>query len=158
MENSQTKEKMYLTKRKTYIKETEDIQYSKKLRLVKYYWTTVVVVGQSLSQLLRPQGLQPTRLLCPWDFPGKNSGVGCHFLLQAIFPTQESNPDLLHCRRILYQLGYEGSHLLLNYKVKKKKERMILDPAEHPGENVEIFIRQVRELEFYLFNHWFSFK
>ena len=29
-----------------------------------------------------PHGLQPTRLLCPWDFPGKNTGVGCHFLLQ----------------------------------------------------------------------------
>ena len=31
--------------------------------------------------------LQPARLLCPWDFPGKNTGVGCHFLLQGIFPT-----------------------------------------------------------------------
>ena len=41
---------------------------------------------------------------------------------------------------------------------KKKKKRIILDVAEHQGENVEIFIRQVRELEFYLFNHWFSFK
>ena len=34
-------------------------------------------------------GLQPTRLLCPWDFSGKNTGVGCHTLLQGIFPTQE---------------------------------------------------------------------
>ena len=33
---------------------------------------------------------------CPWDFPGKNTGVGCHFLLQGIFPTQGSNPGLLH--------------------------------------------------------------
>ena len=39
---------------------------------------------------------------CPWDFPGKNTGVGCLFLLQGIFPTQESNPHHLHCRRILY--------------------------------------------------------
>ena len=31
---------------------------------------------------LRPCGLQPTRLLCPWNSPGKNTGVGCHFLLQ----------------------------------------------------------------------------
>ena len=44
---------------------------------------------------------RPTRLLCPWDFPGKNTGVDCHFLLQGIFPTQESNPGLLHCRQIL---------------------------------------------------------
>ena len=43
--------------------------------------------------------------LCPWDSPGKNIGVGCHFLLQGIFPTQESNLGLLHCRQILYQLS-----------------------------------------------------
>ena len=40
-------------------------------------------------------GLQPTRLLCPWDSPGKNTGVGCHFLLQGIFPTQGWNLHLL---------------------------------------------------------------
>ena len=46
-----------------------------------------------------------------WDFPGKNTGVGCHFLLQGIVPTQESNQALLHCRRILYQLSFEGGDL-----------------------------------------------
>ena len=40
--------------------------------------------------------LLPARLLCPWDFPGKNTGVGCHFHLQGIFLTQESNPCFLH--------------------------------------------------------------
>ena len=44
---------------------------------------------------LRPHGLEPTRLLCPWDFPGKNTGVRCHALLQGIFPTQGWNPCLL---------------------------------------------------------------
>ena len=43
---------------------------------------------------------QPTRLLCPWDSPGKNTGVGCHFLLQGIVPTQGSNPGLPHCRTL----------------------------------------------------------
>ena len=43
------------------------------------------------------------------DSPGKNTGVGCHFLLQYIFPIQESNPGLLHCRQTLYRLSYEGS-------------------------------------------------
>ena len=38
----------------------------------------------------------PARLLCPWDFPGKNTGVGCHTFLQGIFLTQGSNPQLLH--------------------------------------------------------------
>ena len=43
------------------------------------------------------------------DFPGKNSGVGCHFLLQGIFLTQGSNVGALHCRQILYRLSYQGS-------------------------------------------------
>ena len=44
---------------------------------------------------------------CPWDFPGKNTGVGCHFLLQGIFPTQGSNPGLPYCRQTLYHLSCE---------------------------------------------------
>ena len=96
---------------------------------------------------LWPHGLQPARLLCPWEFsrqeywsqlpcpppgdlpnpgiklrspalqadslltepPGKskNTGVGSLCLLQVILPTQESSHDLLHCRRILYQLSYQ---------------------------------------------------
>ena len=49
-----------------------------------------------MTNSLQPYGLQSTRLLCPWDFPGKNTGVGCHFLLQGIFLTKGSNPRLLH--------------------------------------------------------------
>ena len=48
----------------------------------------------------------------PWDFSSKNTGVGCHFLLQGIFPTQRSNPHLLsvlHGRQILYLLNHQGS-------------------------------------------------
>ena len=45
-----------------------------------------------LSDSLRLHGLQPTRLLCSWDFSGKDTGVGCHFLLQGI--SQGSNPAL----------------------------------------------------------------
>ena len=58
---------------------------------------------------LRPHGLQPTRLLRPWNFPGKSTGVGCHFLLQGIFPTQGSNPGLLNCMQTLYCLSHQGS-------------------------------------------------
>ena len=55
-----------------------------------------------------PWTVQPTSLPCPWDdFPGKNTGVGCHSLLQVIFPIQGLNPDLLHCRQILYCLSRE---------------------------------------------------
>ena len=46
--------------------------------------------------LLQPHGLQLTRFLCPWDFLSKNTGVGCHFLFQGIFPTQGLNLCLLH--------------------------------------------------------------
>ena len=53
------------------------------------------------------------RLLCSWDSPGSNTGVGCHFLLQGIFPTQGWNPGLLHCRQILYQLSHKGSPRIL---------------------------------------------
>ena len=62
-----------------------------------------------LSNSLQPHGLQPPRLLCPWDSPGKNTGVGCHFLLQGIFLTQGLNPGLLQCRQILYHLSHQGS-------------------------------------------------
>ena len=44
-----------------------------------------------VSDSLRPRGLYPGRPLCPWNSPGRNTGVGCHLLLQGIFPTQESN-------------------------------------------------------------------
>ena len=44
-----------------------------------------------LPDYLWPHGLQPTRLLCSWDFPGKDTGVDCHFLLQGIFATQGWN-------------------------------------------------------------------
>ena len=49
------------------------------------------------------------RLLHPWNFPGKSTGVGCHFLLQGIFPTQGSNLGLPHCRQTLYHLSHQGS-------------------------------------------------
>ena len=48
-----------------------------------------------MSDSPQPHGLQPTRLLRPWDFPGKSTGVGCHLLLQGIFLTQRWKPHLL---------------------------------------------------------------
>ena len=51
-----------------------------------------------------------TKFLCPWDFQGKSTGVGCYFLLQGIFPTQGWNPGLSHCRQTLYHLNHQGRH------------------------------------------------
>ena len=60
-----------------------------------------------VANSLRLQELQSANV--HRDSPGKNTGVGCHALLQGIFPTQGLNPGLLHCRWILYQLSYQGS-------------------------------------------------
>ena len=62
-------------------------------------------VTQSCPTLCDPMD---TRLLCPRDFLGKSTGVGCHFLLQGIFLTQESNLGVLHCRQMLYHLSHQG--------------------------------------------------
>ena len=69
----------------------------------------VCVSHSVMSDSLRPYALKPARLLCPWNSPGKNTGVTCHSLLQGIFPSQGSNPGLLHCRHMLYQLSHQGS-------------------------------------------------
>ena len=50
-----------------------------------------VLITSVMSDSLETHGLWPTSLLCPWDTPGKNPGVGCHALLRGIFLTQESN-------------------------------------------------------------------
>ena len=52
------------------------------------------------------------RLLHPWDFPGKITGVGCHFLLQGMVATQGSNLGLLCCRQTLYRLSHKGFYML----------------------------------------------
>ena len=73
--------------------------------------------AQSLSHV-RPfvtHKQQPARLLCPWDSPGKNTGVGCHFLLQGMFPTQGSNLRLLcllHWQADSLPLSHLGSHFI----------------------------------------------
>ena len=60
---------------------------------------------------MTPWTVARARLLCPWNSPGQNTGVGCHFLLQRVFLTQGSNPGLECCKQILYHLSYQGSPL-----------------------------------------------
>ena len=82
-----------------------------------------VLVAQSCPTLCDPMDCSPAGSSVLGIFPGKNIGVGSHFLLQGIFPTQGSNPGLLHCRQILHCLIYEGSpafiprnkHLLISW-------------------------------------------
>ena len=58
-----------------------------------------------MSDSLQPYGLQPTRLFCPWNFPGKNTGVFCHFLPLGIFTTQRSELHLLHLLSCIVQFS-----------------------------------------------------
>ena len=77
--------------------------------LLVYFVCLLVAQSDWVAQsclTLPSHGLWPTRLLCPWNSPGKNTGAGCHFLLQGIFPTQRLNPRLPHCRQILYHLSH----------------------------------------------------
>ena len=74
-----------------------------------YFFSTYILCSvapiMSDTNSLWPHGLQATRLLCPWNFPGDNTGLVCHVLLQGVFLTQGSKPHLLHllhCRWILY--------------------------------------------------------
>ena len=75
------------------------------LRTSKMSHTKWVKVAQSCLTLCDPMDYTYS----PWNSLGQNTGVGSHSLLQGIFPTQESNWGLLHCRQILYQLSYQGS-------------------------------------------------
>ena len=67
------------------------------------------VSSKSESHSVVFDSLRPHGLCSPWNSPDQNIGVGSVSLLQGIFPIQESNHGLLHCRQILYQLGYQGS-------------------------------------------------
>ena len=66
-------------------------------------------VAQSYPTLWDPMDCSLPGSSCLWDFPGKYTGVGCHFLLQEIFPTQGLNQGLLHYRQMLYCLSHQGS-------------------------------------------------
>ena len=81
----------------------------------------IFFAAESLSRVslfVSPWTVYPTRLLCLWDFSGRNTGVGCHFLLPGIFPTQGLNSRLLcllHCRQILDPLSQRGSIYIYIY-------------------------------------------
>ena len=67
----------------------------------------------SVSRSVASDSFRPHGLYNPRNSPGETIGVGSLSLLQGIFPTQGSNPGLLHCRRILYQLSHKGSPIYI---------------------------------------------
>ena len=91
---------------------------------------------------LRPCGLQPTRLLCPWGFPGKSTEVGCHFFLHRILSTQESNLSLLPWQADCLPLSHLGNPLIRINWIKGKD-----------GQNTDweliMFLRRWKENNFF---------
>ena len=77
-----------------------------KYHLIPFVWYSFFFF---LSRSIVSNSLRPHGLYCPWNSPIQNTGVGSFSLLQGIFPTQGSNPGLLHCRWIFYQLSHKGS-------------------------------------------------
>ena len=75
--------------------------------------------SESESHSVVSDSLRPHGLYCRWNSPGQNTGLGCLSLLQGIFPNQGSNPGLLHCRWILYQLSHRGSPSVLEWEAQE---------------------------------------
>ena len=73
------------------------------------FWGPCAMETQSEGPSVMSYTFRPHRLYSPWNSPGQDTGVGSLSLLQAIFPTQETNWGLLHCRWILYQLSFQRS-------------------------------------------------
>ena len=88
-----------------------------KPNLINVLWTFKNIKHTVLCWVTRSQSTlcNPVRLLCPWDSPGKNTGVVCHVLLQGIFSTQGLNSCLPHCRQILYCLSHHRSSGMLEW-------------------------------------------
>ena len=102
------------------------------LKLQWVYWNAIPScacwVTSVVSDSVRPHGLQPTRLLCPRDSPGKNTGVvGCHALLQGLFPTQGLNlhlVSLLHWQVDSLPLAPRGTPQLPSHNARKTSTRV----------------------------------
>ena len=109
-----------------------------------------------MSNSLRPYGLWPTRLLCPWDSLGKNTGEGCHALLQGIFPTQGSNLCLMS--PVLAGVFYTTNTIrkaqlfffywcITNYQKLRGLESCRLIPHSFPGSGIEVPFSQSHQAD-----------
>ena len=78
-------------------------------------WPGEDLESESESRSVVSHSLQPHGLYTPWNSPGRNTGLNSLSLLQGLFPTQGLNPDLPHCRQILYQLSHKGTPRILEW-------------------------------------------
>ena len=79
----------------------------------RFFTTEPPGKSENESHSVVSESLQPHGLYSPWNSPSQNTRVGSLSLLQEVFPTQGSNPGLLHCRWILYQLSHKGNPRIL---------------------------------------------
>ena len=99
----------------------QPLDTNKKIPAFSTAWMGVVLVAHLCLTLCDP-------MICPWNSLGKNTGVGCHCLLQGIFLTQGLYQDILQCRLILYCLSYQrlsGYYAKVNNKYMRKKNFMV---------------------------------
>ena len=104
----------------------------KKLKDIHIKHTVLGLVTQSCPTLCDPMNLSPPGSSVHGDSPGKNTGVGCRALFQGFFPTQESNPDLPHCRRILNHLSQQNT-------IQQQKEMSHQATQRHGGNFLEAY-------------------
>ena len=84
---------------------------------VTYFTIVQQIIIWKVKVKVMSDSLQPHGPYSPWNSPGQNTRVGSLSLLQVIFPTQESNPGLLHCRWILYQVSYLGRYHIIHIRM-----------------------------------------
>ena len=94
-----------------------------------------------VSDSLQPHGLQPTRLLCPWNFPGKNTAVDCHFFLQEFFPTQRSIPSPALTGRF-FATEPPGKEISTLKSIERQTDRQKRDFLQVPG-IIKIYFLQI---------------
>ena len=92
-----------------------------------------------MSDSLKPHGLQPSRFFCPWDFWGKNIGVGCHILLQQMFQTQGSNLCLLLWQTDSLSLSHQGSPTSTNITIKNTRSLCLIYSKTYFFHLIKIF-------------------
>ena len=107
----------------------------------KVFITTPREEKESENHSVVSDSLRPHGLYSPWNSLGQNTGAGSLSLLQGIIPNQGSNPDLLHCRQILYQLNHKGSPRKCNAKERSNNRTITL--ISHAS-NVTLQILQAR--------------
>ena len=103
-------------------------------------------VAKSCSTVVKSHGLQPARLLCPWNLPGKNTGVCCcHHFLHGIFPIKRSNSSLLHWQADSLPLSHLGSNTISRVRMQQLGQANLLSKRALESFRGKIMIKKLRD-------------